>query len=74
MFSSLFYIQNLDESFHPSVIFGEPYLPHMGSNFGNFHDNIFVLVSFTQQWVAIRGNCDFGSPKTNIPIFGIYFT
>jgi hypothetical protein len=37
------------KSFHPSVIFGGPYLPHMSSNFDNFHVIRFVLESSTHK-------------------------
>jgi hypothetical protein len=37
------------KSFHPSMTFDEPQLPHMGLDFGDFRVIGFILASSTQQ-------------------------
>jgi hypothetical protein len=73
-----FYFKNnpkLDEFFHPSMIFGGPYVPHMGLDFYDSCIIRFILANLTQcKPTGTFGDCDFGSPKINFPIFGIYFT
>jgi hypothetical protein len=42
------FIQSWMKGFHPSLIFSMPYLPHIISDFNNFHIIGFVLASSTQ--------------------------